>query len=180
MKLVLTEGTFEDSGVEIRESEGFNRLVLVTEDEEFIIPIDDDFNPDLLNHSFSLVQARASKSLRIIPSQKCGDNSILLIGAIKAERGCSLQVYNPYGFEGELLYQNTIKANYSGWILYVVAVIKPQNNLVLEEHLVSNNQPSKFIIYTNQAGKLIKKKLSQKEYEALLKEQDIEWGDRIL
>ena len=180
MQLRTTQETFEDSGVEIRKSEGFNRLVLVTEDEEVVIPIDDDFNLDLLNHSFSLVQARASKSLRIIPSQKCGDNSILLIGAIQAESRCSLQIENPYSFGGDILYQNTITTTHSGWILYVAAVIKPQNNLVLEEHLVSNNQPSEFIIYTNQAGKLIKKKISQREYEALLKEQDREWGDRIL
>lgn len=133
-----------------------------------------------MNQPFRLVQARASKSLRIIPYPKCGDNSILLIGSIQAESRCSLQIENPYSFGGEILYQNTITTTHSGWILYIVAVIKPQNNLVLEEHLVSNNQPSKFIIYTNQAGKIIKEKLSQEEYEALLKEQDRKWGDRIL
>lgn len=180
MQLRTTQETFEDSGVEIRKSEGFNRLVLVTEDEEVVIPIDDAVNPDLLNQPFSLSQTRASKSLRIITSKKCGDNSILLIGSIQAESRCSLQVYNPYGFEGELLYQKEKPTSHSGWLLYVVAVISPKNNLVLEEHLVSNNQPSEFIIYTNQAGKLIKKKISQREYEALLKEQDREWGDRIL
>jgi hypothetical protein len=180
MKLVLTEENFKDSGVEIRESEGFNRIILIAGDEEVVIPIDDNVNLDLLNKPFSLSQARASKSLRIITSQKCGDNSIILIGAIQAERGYSLKVYNPYGFEGELLYQREKPTSHSGWLLYVVAVIRPQNNLVLEEHLVSNNHPSEFIIYTNEAGKIIKKKISQKEYEALLKEQDREWGDRIL
>jgi hypothetical protein len=179
MHLHTTQDTFEDSGVEIRKSEGFNRLILIVDDEEFVIPIDD-VNIDLLNQPFSLSQAHASKSLRIIPSQKCGDNSILLIGAIQAESRCSLQVYNPYGFEGELLYQKEKPTSHSGWILYVVAVIKPQNNLILEEHLVSNNQPSKFIIYTNSEGKLLKDKISQEEYEALLKEQDKKWGDRIL
>jgi hypothetical protein len=180
MKLVLTGPTFEDSAVEIRKSKGFNRLVLVTEDEEVVIPIDDDVNLDLLNKPFSLSQTRASKSLRIITSKKCDDNSILLIGSIQAESRCSLQVYNPYGFEGELLYQKEKPTSHSGWLLYVVAVISPKNNLVLEEHLVSNNQPPKFRIYTNEAGKIIQKNLSQEEYESLLEKQDREWGDRIL
>jgi hypothetical protein len=180
MKLVLTEGTFEESVVEIRESEGFNRLMLMTDDEEVVITIDDDVNLLLLNQPFSLSQARASKNLRIIPSQQYDDKSTLLIGAIQAESRCSLQVYNPYGFEGELLYQKEKPTSHSGWLLYIVAVIRPQNNLVLEEHLVSNNHPSEFIIYTNEAGKIIKKKLSQKEYESLLEKQDREWGDRIL
>lgn len=180
MRLRITQETFEESGVEIRQDKGFNRLVFPVENEEFVIPIDDAVNLDLLNHPFNLMQARASKSLRIIPSQECDDNSILLIGRIQAEQGHTLMIDNPYGFEGELLYQKETPTTHSGWILYIVAVIKPQNNVVLEEHLISNNKPPAYIIYTNEEGELRKYKLTQTEYEALLREQDRQWGARIL
>jgi hypothetical protein len=186
MKLYTTQKTFEESGVKIRQDNGFNRLVLLVENEEFIIPIDEKViltpseNNQFNINCFSLEQYRASKILRIVQSQKCGDNSILLIGKIQAERGYTLKVDNPYGFEGELIYQMEKTTTHSGWTLYIVAVIKPQNNLVLEEHLAINNKDPDYIIYTNEEGELRKYKLTQPEYESLLREQDKNWGTRIL
>ena len=180
MKLFTTQETFEESGVEIRESDGFNRIILFCgSDKEFIIPIDEQVNLNPLN-CFNLEQYRASKCLRIIPATELGDNSILLIGQIQAERGHSLIICDPYEFEGELLYQKEIKTTHSGWTLYIAAVIKPQNNLVLKEHLITNNKDPDYIIYTNEKGKLKKYNLEQPEYESILREQDREWGARIL
>jgi hypothetical protein len=138
MKLRTTQETFEESGVEIRKDNGFNRLVLLVENEEFVIPIDTKViltkseNGIFNINCFSLEQYRASKILRIVEPQRHVDNSILLIGKIQAERGHTLKVDNPYGFEGELIYQMEKTTTHSGWTLYIAAVIKPQNNLVLE------------------------------------------------
>jgi hypothetical protein len=105
---------------------------------------------------------------------------MLLIGKIQAERGYTLKVDNPYEFEGELLYQMEKTTTHSGWTLYIAAVIKPQNNLVLEEHLAINNKAPDYIIYTNEEGELRKYNLTEPEYASLLREQDRRWGARIL
>jgi hypothetical protein len=179
MKLYTTQETFEKSGVMIRESNGFNRIILFCgSDKEFIIPIDEQVNLNQLN-CFNLEQYRASKCLRIIPATELGDNSILLIGQIQAERGHSLIICDPYLFEVEILYQNIIQTPSAGWTLYIAVVIRPQNNLILEEHLITNNKDPDYIIYTNEKGNLRKYKLTQPEYESLLREQDRKWGARI-
>jgi hypothetical protein len=79
-----------------------------------------------------------------------------------------------------ILYQNIIQTPSVGWTLYTATVIRPQNNLILEEHLITNNKAPDYIIYTNEKGKLRKYKLTQPEYQALLREQDTRWGARIL